>query len=128
MGGSGADMTSVMIVRFDQLRAPTMWETRWPGCRTALAIQLIHRGRSPPPSVITVLMSDMNCAPRPNRHGSMWVCSSGWIEEVIATPSRKSRSSGLPRRRVAAQIASEFVRVSCPRRGERFGRAPSADP
>ena len=28
---------------------------------------------------------------------------------------------------MAAQIASEFVRVSCPRRGERFGSAPSAD-
>jgi hypothetical protein len=58
----------------------------------------------------------------------MCVCSSGWNELVIATPSVKSS----PRRRAAGRstpaprIASELVRVSAPTRPDRCGSVPDA--
>nr|CRL82380.1 hypothetical protein CPGR_05601 [Mycolicibacter nonchromogenicus] len=46
--------------------------------------------------------------------------ASGWIDEVIATPWAKSSRSGAN----TTGTSSEFVRVSSPRRGERFGSDP----
>jgi hypothetical protein len=40
----------------------------------------------------------------------MWVCSSGWNEEVMATPREKSRC-GSTVSRLAPTMASEFDRV-----------------
>ena len=49
----------------------------------------------------------------------MWVWSSGWNDDVMATPLVKSVSPAKVR---APRIASEFVRVSSPSRGETFGQ------
>ena len=49
----------------------------------------------------------------------MWVWSSGWNDDVMATPLVKSASPANVR---APRIASEFVRVSWPSRVETFGR------
>ena len=46
-----------------------------------------QRAFGPLPSVSTVCMSDIAFEPLPYRTGSMWVCSFGWNDDVIATPS-----------------------------------------
>ena len=51
----------------------------------------------------------------------MWVWSSGWNDDVMATPLVKSASPAKVR---APRIASELVRVSSPSRGETFGQMP----
>ncbi len=57
----------------------------------------------------------------------MWVFSSGWIEDVIATPLVKSARAPYRRSVVCAPTsASELVRVSSPRRAEIPGRWPPA--
>ena len=52
----------------------------------------------------------------------MWVSGDGWNEDVMATPCEKSVSGSSFA--VAPTMASLFVRVSSPRRGERSGSRP----
>ena len=56
----------------------------------------------------------------------MWVCSSGWIDEVMATPRVKSCSFRLRILVSAPPSASEFVRVRTPSLAEICGSAPAA--
>ena len=51
----------------------------------------------------------MKLLPLPYRTGSMWVWSSGWNDDVMATPLVKSASGRKVR---APRMASLFVRVS----------------
>ena len=55
----------------------------------------------------------------------MWVSAAGWIDDVIATPWVRSRSSRTSRR-PAPTIDSELVRVSTPSFSDSFGRLPQS--
>ena len=56
----------------------------------------------------------------------MWVCSSGWIDEVMATPRVKSCFFLLRIVVSAPPSASEFVRVRTPSLAEISGSEPAA--
>ena len=55
----------------------------------------------------------------------MWVSGLGWNEEVMATPSEKSRS-GTYLSAIAPRIDSELVRVSRPSALDRRGSEPES--
>ncbi len=55
----------------------------------------------------------------------MWVCSFGWIDDVIATPRVKS-SGGRTARVTAPTSASELVRVTVPSRADSRGSVPES--
>ena len=78
-------MTRAMTVRSDQCRTSYRSSTR-PFSRHSSRSQVRQRGLSSSSSVSTVCSSDMALLPLPYRTGSMWVCASGWNEEVMATP------------------------------------------
>ncbi len=78
-----------------------------------------------PPSVSTVDSSPIRFEPLPYRTGCMWVCSSTWIGEVVATPRVKSCWPRLRHLVVAPARASLLVRVRTPNRSDRCGSDPS---
>ena len=55
----------------------------------------------------------------------MWVSGRGWKEEVMATPSEKSRS-GMYLSPIAPRMDSELVRVSVPSAFDIRGRVPAS--
>src|SRR5690349_16877716 len=78
-------ITSAMIVRSDQCRRSYSL-AMLPFCRHSSFSQVRQRGVGRLPSVSTVCSSDIAFEPLPYRTGSTCVCSSGWNDDVIATP------------------------------------------
>ena len=78
-------MTRAMIVRRDQWRTLGSRATSH-GRRASWPPNFSQRGAGPPPSTSSVRSRAIALEPGPYRVGSMWVCSSGWNDEVMATP------------------------------------------
>jgi hypothetical protein len=79
-------MTRRMIDLSDQ-RGTQRSVRKYSGCLATSRSHVKKRGYGLPPSVRAVASSDNALLPRPTRVGSMCVCSSGWIDDVIAMPS-----------------------------------------
>ena len=117
-------MTSAITVRADQPRLLTSMPRLARMAPPPAPPNFAHRGARPPPSTSSVRSRPIALEPGPYLVGSMWVWSSGWNEDVIATP-REWSSPGTAARSTA-RIASEFVRVIAPSRADSPGRAPVA--
>ena len=127
-------MTSTMIGLLRPALQPTAARARRAGCRGHLPQRLAPARPPPPPSVSTDCSRPIGSSPCRSGPARCGCASSGWNEEVIATPSG-SPASG---RRVRApedrlgvgpgQLAepAETARAACPRRAS--GAAASGCP
>ncbi len=77
------------MVRSDQRRLDRDRATS-SGCRAAFASQARTREEPSAYGTWRIDRPPIELEPLPYRTGSMWVFSSGWIEDVMATPRVKS--------------------------------------